>query len=43
MWANNPERSFESLTSAAILILLIILITMNALAIYLRKKYERKW
>ncbi|MBT6223591.1 phosphate ABC transporter permease PstA [Hyphomicrobiales bacterium] len=43
MWANNPERSFESLTSAAILILLIILITMNALAIYLRKKYERRW
>jgi phosphate transport system permease protein len=43
MWANNPERSFESLTSAAILILLIILITMNGLAIYLRKKYERRW
>ena len=43
MWANNPERSFEYLTSAAILILLVILIMMNLLAILLRKKYERRW
>jgi len=43
MWANNPERSFEYLTSAAILILLLILIIMNLLAILLRRKYERRW
>ncbi|MDG2187777.1 MAG: phosphate ABC transporter permease PstA [Hyphomicrobiales bacterium] len=43
MWANNPERSFEYLTSAAILVLLVILIVINLLAIILRKKYERRW
>ena len=37
MWANNPERSFEYLTSAAILILLVILIMMNLLAIHQKK------
>ncbi|WP_083567556.1 phosphate ABC transporter permease PstA [Hyphomicrobium sp. CS1GBMeth3] len=42
-WADSPERGFVSRTSAAILILLAFLITMNAIAIYLRNKVERKW
>ncbi len=42
-WADSPERGFVSRTSAAILILLTFLITMNAIAIYLRHRVERKW
>ena len=43
IWADSPERGFVSRTSAAILVLLAFLITMNAIAIYLRNKFERKW
>lgn len=43
MWANNPERAFVARTSAAILALLVLLLCMNAFAIYLRKKFERRW
>ena len=43
IWADSPERGFVSRTSAAILVLLGFLISMNAIAIYLRQKFERKW
>ncbi len=43
IWADSPERGFVSRTSAAILVLLAFLITMNAIAIYLRNRFERKW
>jgi phosphate transport system permease protein len=43
IWADSPERGFVSRTSAAILVLMGFLITMNAVAIYLRSKFERKW
>jgi len=43
IWADSPERGFVSRTSAAILVLLGFLILMNGLAIYMRRKFERKW
>ena len=43
MWADFAERMFVQKTSAAIIILLGFLISMNAFAIYLRKKLERRW
>ena len=43
IWADSPERGFISRTSAAILVLLTFLITMNGIAIFLRQKFERKW
>lgn len=43
MWADNPERGFVEKTSAAILALLLFLLCMNALAIWLRTKFERRW
>jgi phosphate transport system permease protein len=43
LWADSPERGFVERTSAAIMVLLAFLITMNALAVYLRKKFERRW
>lgn len=43
LWADSPERGFLEKTSAAILVLIGFLIVMNAMAIYLRKKFEKKW
>jgi phosphate transport system permease protein len=43
LWADSPERAFVEHTSAAILVLLAFLILMNGLAVYLRKRYERRW
>ncbi|SIN87805.1 phosphate ABC transporter permease PstA [Vannielia litorea] len=43
IWADSPERGFVSRTSAAILVLLGFLIIMNAIAIFLRQKFERRW
>jgi phosphate transport system permease protein len=43
LWADSPERAFVERTSAAVMVLLAFLITMNALAVYFRKKFERRW
>jgi phosphate transport system permease protein len=43
LWAASPERAFVERTSAAIIVLLACLVVMNATAIYLRKKFERRW
>ena len=42
LWADSPERGFTEKTSAAIMVLMGFLIVMNALAIYLRKRFELK-
>lgn len=43
LWADSPERAFAERTSAAILVLLGFLAMMNVTAIWLRKKFERRW
>jgi phosphate transport system permease protein len=43
LWADSPERAFLEKTSAAIMVLLAFLVTMNAVAVFLRKKFERRW
>ncbi len=43
LWADSPERAFIEKTSAAIMVLLFFLISMNGIAIWLRQKFERKW
>lgn len=43
LWSDSPERAFIAKTSAAILVLLVVLMTINASAVYLRKKFEKKW
>ena len=42
-WAGMPERAYIERTAAGIMVLLTILLSLNALAIYLRKKFEVKW
>ena len=43
LWADSPERAFVERTSAAIIVLLGFLLVVNGLAIYLRRKFERRW
>ncbi|MFT5219031.1 MAG: phosphate transport system permease protein [Gammaproteobacteria bacterium] len=43
LWADSPERAFTALTAATILVLLAFLGAMNAIAIFLRKHFERRW
>ncbi len=42
-WADFPERAFEARTALSICVLLLFLIAMNALAVFLRKRFERRW
>jgi phosphate transport system permease protein len=43
LWAGSPELAFIERASAAIMVLLAFLMSMNALAIGLRKRLERRW
>jgi phosphate transport system permease protein len=42
-WTSRPQEEFHLLAAAAILVLLGLLLTMNAFAIWLRNKYQRRW
>lgn len=43
LWSDLPEAGFKAKTAAAIIVLLIVLIILNGTAIWLRKKFERRW
>lgn len=43
LWSDEVSRGFVEKTSAAILVLLAVLLAMNALAIYLRNRFETRW
>lgn len=43
LWSDLPERAFVAKASAAIMVLLTFLISMNGIAVYLRKKFEKRW
>jgi phosphate transport system permease protein len=43
LWADSPERAFVERTSAAIIVLLLFLLAMNATAILLRKRFEQRY
>jgi phosphate transport system permease protein len=43
LWSDSPERAFTEKTSAAIIVLLVFLVVMNSLAVYLRKRFEKRW
>ncbi len=44
LWQGHELRNFfEARTSAAIIVLLTLMISLNAIAIYLRKRLENKW
>ena len=43
LWADSPERAFLERTSGAIIVLLAFLLVMNAAAVVLRHRFERRW
>lgn len=43
VWAGYPQEEFRALTAAAIVVLLGVILLVNAAAILLRNRYDRKW
>ena len=43
LWADSPERGFVEKVSGAIMVLLTFLLLMNAGAIVMRQKFEKRW
>ena len=43
LWADAPERAFVERTSAGIMVMLAFLVLMNAAAVLVRRKFERRW
>ncbi len=41
-WVSQPQNDFRHIAAAAIVILLVMLLTMNAAAIYIRAKFQRR-
>ncbi len=42
-WIARPQEEFRLLAAAGIIVLLAILLTMNAFAIWLRNRYQKRW
>jgi phosphate transport system permease protein len=42
-WATQPSTDFRALTSAAIMVLLAVILLANISAILLRNRYEKRW
>jgi phosphate transport system permease protein len=42
-WVSRPQTEFQHTAAAGMVLLLTVLLAMNAVAIYLRNRYERKW
>jgi phosphate transport system permease protein len=42
-WISDPRPEYKALAAAAIMVLMAILLAMNAVAIWLRNRYEKKW
>ncbi|NWG25187.1 MAG: phosphate ABC transporter permease PstA [Pseudorhodoplanes sp.] len=43
LWSDLPEIAFQAKTAAAIIVLLAFLFVMNGTAIFLRRRFERRW
>jgi len=39
-WVSRPQEDFRGLAAAGIIVLLVILLTMNAIAVFLRNRYQ---
>jgi phosphate transport system permease protein len=42
-WAAQPQLEFQQAASAAIIVMLFLLLVMNALAIVIRNRYQKRW
>ncbi|WP_456269683.1 phosphate ABC transporter permease PstA [Kushneria sp. AK178] len=42
-WASLPDQAFQEKTAGGILVLLTVLILLNAIAVTMRNRFERRW
>jgi phosphate transport system permease protein len=42
-WISRPQEEFQALAAAGIVVLLVLLMSMNGVAIWLRNRYEQRW
>jgi phosphate transport system permease protein len=42
-YATRPQEEFQALAAAGIIVMLVVLLTMNSFAIWLRNRYEQRW
>jgi phosphate transport system permease protein len=42
-WTKQPDPGFQTLAAAAAIVLLVIVLSMNAVAIFLRNRYRKQW
>ena len=42
-WTGRPQEEFRTLAAATSIVLLGLLLAMNALAIYIRNHFQRRW
>jgi phosphate transport system permease protein len=42
-WVRLPQAEFRELAAAAIIVLLVLLLTLNAFAIWIRNRYQKRW
>ncbi len=42
-WAQQPQAEFQQVASAAIIVMLVLLLAMNAVAILIRNRYQKRW
>ena len=43
LWAESSERGYVELTAAGIMVILGFMVVMNSVAMYFRKRFERRW
>ncbi len=43
LWSDLPEPAFQQKTAGAIILMLVFLFVMNAAAIVIRRRFERRW
>jgi phosphate transport system permease protein len=42
-YARRPQEEFHVLAAAGVIVMLVLLLTMNSFAIWLRNRYEQRW
>lgn len=42
-WTSRPQADFQNVAAAGIIVLLVVLLAMNAIAIFLRNKYQKRF
>jgi phosphate transport system permease protein len=42
-WTARPQDAFQNIAASAIIVLLVLLLFLNATAVFLRNRYSRRW